>query len=298
MEIRKIAYHGWENCYSLSSDEIQLIVTADVGPRILFFGFRDGENLLYENMDQAGTTGGDTWKAYGGHRFWCSPESIDFTYAPDNFPVEVDLKPASARFIAPVERTGVQKEIEISFLPGINGVQVDHRVINRGDVPLALAPWALTVMRQNGRAIVPHNLQHSARLLPSHCMGIWEYTNLSDPRWTWGDRFIFLDQDPQSPAPQKIGLVNRYGWAAYSVLNQLFIKWFAFNPEAVYPDYQCNFEIYTNDQILELESLGPLQELAPGESTSHQEKWFLHRNIPTIKSEQDVERFVLPLLVD
>lgn len=296
MNIKQIAYHGWDNCIELTNDAIRLIVTADVGPRILFCGFMDGDNLFYENMEQAGSTGGDSWKTYGGHRLWCSPEVLKTTYAPDNFPVDMAFSTRSASFIAPVERTGVQKTIEVSFPDGKDQVYIDHRITNQGDTEITLAPWALTVMRQGGMAIVPHNLEHIQQFLPTHCIALWGYTNLSDPRWTWGDSYIFLRQDPQAPAPQKIGTVNKEGWAAYSVANQLFVKRFPFQPEATYPDYQCNFETYTNDQILELETLGPLQTLAPGETALHQEEWFLYRDVPPIIDEQAVESVILPLL--
>ena len=45
---------------------------------------------------------------------------------------------------------------------------------------------------------------------------------------------------------------------------------------ANYPDDGCNFETYTNHEMLEIESLGPLVTLAPGESSAHQERWFQH----------------------
>ena len=61
-------YGGWDNCIKLENDEIELVITADVGPRIIRFGFKDSQNLFKEFSDQIGTTGGDEWKLYGGHR--------------------------------------------------------------------------------------------------------------------------------------------------------------------------------------------------------------------------------------
>ncbi|MDQ7034921.1 MAG: hypothetical protein Q9P01_08815 [Anaerolineae bacterium] len=35
MQIETISYKGWENCYRLSDGTIEVIVTGDVGPRII-----------------------------------------------------------------------------------------------------------------------------------------------------------------------------------------------------------------------------------------------------------------------
>ena len=86
MEI--IAYGGWEKCIRLSNGKIELIITLEVGPRIIRFGFVDGENIFYEDSNQMGKTLGDVFRLYGGHRLWVSPEIPGFTDYPDNFPVE------------------------------------------------------------------------------------------------------------------------------------------------------------------------------------------------------------------
>jgi len=44
--MEKISYGGWDNCYHLSNDRVELILTADVGPRIIYFGLVGGENFL------------------------------------------------------------------------------------------------------------------------------------------------------------------------------------------------------------------------------------------------------------
>jgi hypothetical protein len=36
----RFSYRGWNNAYKLSNGVVELIVTADVGPRIVFYGFR------------------------------------------------------------------------------------------------------------------------------------------------------------------------------------------------------------------------------------------------------------------
>jgi hypothetical protein len=151
-------------------------------------------------------------------------------------------------------------------------------------------------MDTGGRCIfpLPPRGTHPASLLPGNLLSIWVFTNLADPRWTFGQKFIMLQQDTSRTEPQKLGASVLDGWAAYANKNQLFVKQFAFDPNAKYADLGCNFETFTNHEMLEVESLGPLTRLEPDASVEHKEIWHLFDGVATPQSEVDVERDVLP----
>src|SRR5205085_174367 len=114
MTLERITYNGWPNCWRLTDGGIDLVVTADVGPRIIRCGWQTGPNLFVEIPAHAGLTGGDTWRMYGGHRFWIAPESVPRTYLPDNAPLEVTPAPdgSGLHLLQPVEAaTGLQKDL-------------------------------------------------------------------------------------------------------------------------------------------------------------------------------------------
>lgn len=77
----RFSHRGWNNAYRLSNGVVELVVTAEVGPRILFCGFRDGVNQLHEVAEDAGKAGGSEFRLYGTHRLWVSPEA-ERTYYP------------------------------------------------------------------------------------------------------------------------------------------------------------------------------------------------------------------------
>ena len=77
---------------------------------------------------------------------------------------------------------------------------------------------------------------------------------------------------------QKIGVLNRQGWAAYTWQNLLFVKRFDFIENAIYPDMNSNTEVYTGGSFIEVETLSPLQKLAPSESLVYTERWQLFEN--------------------
>ena len=292
-----IEYGGWKNCIALSNGKIEAVITTDVGPRIIRFGFTGDENIMKEFKDQSGKTGGDSWTPYGGHRLWHAPEDPVRTYWPDNVPVKHSWDGKTLKLTQQVEANGTVKEMELALDAGSNRMKVLHRIINKNMWPIKLAPWCLTVMAPGGRAIFPQEPYgpHPQYLLPARPLVLWQYTDMSDPRYIWGKKYIQLRQDPKATTKQKIGLLNKAGWAAYYLNGNLFIKKCAFVPGAEYPDYGCNMETYTDPEIIEIETLGPLSEIQPEGCAEHLETWYLHK-AQLDEKEATIDKQVLPLL--
>jgi len=295
--MERIEYRGWPNCYRIANGEIELVVTTDVGPRIIFFGFAGGENELKEYPEMLGRTGAGEGMIYGGHRLWHAPEERPRTYFPDNFPVKIESHSSFVRLVQPTERTtGIQKEIDITVSEEGAHARVFHRLTNTNLWSVEFAPWALSVMAPGGRAVIPLPPRgtHEENLLPVNTFTLWAYTDMTDPRWTWGRRHVMLRQDAGMSAPQKLGVKVPDGWAAYARNNHLFVKKFSFDGGATYPDFGVNVETFTNDEMLELETLGPMTRLEPNESVEHVEDWYLFDGVPEPKNDDEVDEYVVP----
>jgi hypothetical protein len=240
------------------------------------------------------------WKAVGGHRLWHAPEAIPRTYAPDNVPVRWETAAGRVTLRQAVEAgTGIEKTMTVSLAPTGTRVTVTHGLANRGLWDVELAPWALTVLRGGGTAILPQEpyRSHADALLPVRPMALWAYTDLSDPRFAIGPRYIRVRTDASRTEPQKIGLGNRQGWAAYAIGGTLFVKRFPYREGASYPDYGSNCEVYTQGSFIELETLGPLARLRPGEGTEHVETWELFdAEVAPASTDAALERVLRPLL--
>ena len=297
IQVETTNFGGWPNCQRVSNGLVEVVATTDVGPRLVRFGFVGGANEFREYPEMQGLTGGDTWRMYGGHRFWHAPEDPSLSYVPDNAPVPFEVLPDGLRLTAPVEApTGLQKEIEIKLWPDTARVRITHRLRNHGQGPSARAPWALSVMATGGTAIIPLPPRgaHADNLLPVSHLVLWAYTDMSDPRWTWGQKYVLLRQDPQREAYQKAGASVPDGWAAYANHDHLFVKRFTYQPGAAYPDLGCSVETFTSADMLELETLGPLVTLAPGAAAEHVEEWHLFDGVPMPHSDADVDAHVAP----
>jgi hypothetical protein len=132
-------------------------------------------------------------------------------------------------------------------------------------------------------------------LLPDRVISLWPYTSLNDKRLVFGEHYIFVKQDPSIEKPLKIGVKANPSWAAYYVNGLLFIKAFK-AVEATYPDFGSTVEVYTNNLFLELETLGPLRRIEPGEVNRHVELWKVVKVGPLAITEKDVEEKVLPIV--
>ncbi len=297
--VEKIPYAGWPNCYRLSNGEVELIVTSDVGPRIIRYGFEGGQNFFVELEEDLGKTGGDNWRLYGGSRLWVGPEDPVYSYGADNDPVQVEISGNRLTAQAPVEHTGVQKAIAVELSDEGSAVRVVYTLANRTIWPLRIATWVLTMMAPGGAGIttLPPRGTHPEVLAPTNPLVVFAFTNMADPRWTWLEKYIVLRQDPQNADPEKIGLFNPATRGAYLLNGELFVKKFAASPEEEYPDMGASYETFTNERFLEIESLGPLRTLQPGESIDHVEEWSLHRPVAVDSwDDAELDRALAPYL--
>jgi hypothetical protein len=261
----------------------------------------DGQNFFKEFDDQMGRSGESTWQPRGGHRLWFAPEDRVLTYAPDNFPIRIEVNDGVLDAIAPVEElTGLEKRMVVRMAPTGTQVEAVHHIRNTGKEPFDLAPWALTMMAQGGTGIhgFPPRGTHPEQLSPSNPLVMWSFTNLSDPRWELLEKYLVLRQDPLNSIPQKLGSFNRETWGAYVLHEEVFIKRTrAVGEPAEYPDYGCSFETFTNADFLELETLGPLTRLAAGETVTHTERWSAHRNFHISEwTDAELDRVIAPLV--
>ena len=298
VQVAEVEYRGWKRNVRISNGDVALIATLEVGPRIISYQLKGGRNVFKEYDDQMGHSGESEWMIRGGHRLWTAPEDTTRTYALDNAPITSQKLGNGVRLTSPPDaQYGLRKEIDVTLGSEGSRVNLIHRITNIGARATELAPWALSVMAPGGTEIIPlppraphpgspKNAASAADFGPNQLWVLWPYTQLSDPRWKLGEAFITLSQRP-STEPTKLGLLHRVGKVGYLNGRTLFIKSFDYREGRRYPDGGVNYETFTNGDMLEMESLGPLQALEPGRSVEHQETWELHPVDPA-RIEEDI----------
>lgn len=287
--IEEITYHGWKRNVLLRHNGVELVVTLEVGPRLIRYGSVGGQNVFKEYSAQMGKSGETDWCIRGGHRFWTAPED-KHSYDTDNSPVEYKVTGEdSLAIVSPEQKEfGYQKTLHIAMHPN-GGVTTEHILKNITDQPLDITPWSLSVMAPGGTAIIPqpHYRPHPAErlpgtpeimedYLPNRNVTLWPYTSLSDTRFTFGNNIWKIRQSEEHGAT-KIGLKLPNTWIAYQLGETVFAKKAPYIPGANYPDNGVNFELFSNKEMLELECLAPLEPLAPGATRTLVENWRLFK---------------------
>ena len=64
-------------------------------------------------------------------------------------------------------------------------------------------------------------------LQPTNPLVMWAFSDLSDKRWRYTQKYLVLKQDPKQRSPQKLGLFNPKTWGAYLWRDTLFLKQYA-----------------------------------------------------------------------
>lgn len=277
-------YKGWQ-CLVLGNESLELLIPQEIGPRVVFLGSPGGKNLFHVVEEDAGKSGEPDWHLRGGHRLWHAPESMPRTYDPDNHSIIVS--PLSGgregyRLVAHgKDPAGMLKAIEVELLPD-NTFKLIHEITNKTPWPIQFAPWALTVLERGGYGVLPllpKGDHSSGDFLPKYSVVPWTYTDLSLPVWKFHSEYIGVDTEKADRA-QKIGLTGYPGWSAYWQENGTFVKYAKPVPGENHPDLGCMVEIFTNELIIEMETLAPFSTVEPGQTVRHVEYWTVFHGQP------------------
>lgn len=194
IRLEKIPYSGWSNCFRYSNDLIELIVTTDIGSRIIHYGWCGHENQLFIMPETACQSGGDQWHLYGGHRLWQAPERFPQSHFPDNHPIQLQEQAEFIRLVQPVEKANqIQKEMDIFLTETTDRVKIVHRLRNCSNHLMKLIPWGITALESGGVAILPFQLNPDN---PKPSVGLtvnfWDYTHAGDNCIQWFENCLIV----------------------------------------------------------------------------------------------------------
>jgi len=172
--------------------------------------------------------------------------------------------------------TALRKTLEVRLDPESAALSVRHILTNEGASTREISLWPITQLPLGGVATVELAAPPTEHIgNPNQLLVLWPYASWTDSRLAIGERSLTVTATPG--APFKIGCGSTLGEVSYLREGVLFTKRFDPAVGAPHADLGSNLEIYCDDRTIELESLGPLVRLAPGESVTHDERWELRR---------------------
>ena len=267
----------WGQMLWLKGCGAQMGIPLEYGIRILHASCEGMENLLYEQPADLsdGFVTEEGWVLRGGHRLWPSPEGPESTQ-PDNDPIEWKVEGDTVALVQkddPV--TGWRKELDITFRP--DGILLTHRYRNISQTDKVCASWGISTMAPGGKAYVDFTQSQEIPLYnPRRPVSLWKDTDLGDPRLKFTRNSLTAAYLPLEEYC-KLGIWCREGLCRYENRGQRLLLRFEAPPAKELPDGGCNFELYMGKYFMEVETLGRLQTLRPGQCAQHWELWQLEK---------------------
>lgn len=302
------SYENYGRALQLSNSRLELLVSLDVGPRILFLRLDGGENLLWNDLNREMALkspalekefgAGAQYYFYGGHRVWLAPQHEIKTCIPDNDPVEYKAIPQGAVFTCEKrDNPGIQMDLTIQLHPSKPefSVMVEMHVLKDN----TFAIWQITQMAPGGMTIVPFHrgaFDPSKVLVPRRQLSVFDFTDLQDERLYLGNNYITLKQIPGMKRPFKLGMMDYDGWCCYVNHGTIVTKLFDALEGAGYTDGGVNCEIYTGHAFMEIESLGSYAPRKAGESVLYTEHFKVQHSklpVPASDNEEEIRVFLL-----
>lgn len=291
--IERAGFAGWEQTWLLRNERVEVRVVADVGPRVLDLRVRGGANLFYVREAELGGRGEPVWRMRGGWRLWIAPERPGTTYALDNAPCTVTRETPATLVVTgpPQPAASVRKTVRLTIDGERPRVVVESRVANVGDAPVTFAPWTLAALRPGGRAFVPLDVGPPEAFDAIRRVILWSYARLDDPRHRFGDALVAIEHQEVANGPtpilvapgrtsdeSKIGVDTTAGWAAYLRGTTLLVTRAIVEP-GPRADGGATIEVYSSRAFLELEHLGTLREVRPGDEAVLREDWWVFDDV-------------------
>ena len=277
-----VSEHGNLNCIELSNETTRVVLEPNLGGRVLVYAL-NGKNVLWINPENEG-------KPYVSGKRYGQPGAGRFDYGP-----ETTGPRKSHLFYGPWkgEITGPRQAIMTSEIDPVTGVTLERRfkldeegshlactqiIINSSNKTVRHYHWSRTFAKGGGISLTPLN-PHSRYPKGYLIYGpgkVMDYNPADEPNVRVRDGVLEIIGPPSRP---KFVMDCSKGWLGYITLDdQLFIKKFKIYPDRQYGDMAAPTVSvwYNKDMVCEIEPLGPLEILEPGESAAFTEHWYLY----------------------
>lgn len=303
MEVREIDFNSFGKCILISNGILDMVVTIDFGPRIIFLGFTSGKNVLFEDEARKYIVPSDDGKTdidhafyyYGGHRLWLNTGRPSQAIMPDNEPVIYSVLSESVRLYPQRQKySDFQTGIEIIMGEGAADAMVIHTAKNCSRETKACGLWPVTMLAGNGLLILPQNIDDSSPDRPNRTISLWSGTDIRDDRLFLGNRYLTIRQTVGNEKPLKIGTNNIFGWAAFVGEEYTFMKRYVHVQQAVYPDFGSSCELRLGADFCEIASLGPVYRVEPEMGIKHVENLSVFQNHSAVdpEDEDEIESYI------
>jgi enterochelin esterase-like enzyme len=275
-----IRYYGYDDCIRLRNDRVSVVLCPAAGGRVLEYSL-EGKNVLYLPAGDEGwrmTPDAKRGPMHAG-RFDIGPEKVVrrgnvLWMGPWRGEITGDR---SARLTSEFDpQSGARLVRDFQLHETSSQLRCTQTIINQSEEPISLCHWSRTFAVGGGIAVVPRSPR--GRFPNGYVMyepdGLLKI-NPNDPNIQVSEQAVIVSATPAHP---KLGFDSHAGWLAYlAPTDQLFVKRFATYPDRAYNEFAAlTISVwYPEGEMVELEPIGPAENLEPGERASFSEDWWL-----------------------
>lgn len=291
-----ISHSGYSDCIELRNENTRVVLCPAAGGRVLEYSL-NGKNSLYLDPKQDGWVYDpekpeiDPW----GGRCDIGPEKI-IPKHPDLWLGKWEGKITGARSakMTSVEdkATGVQLIREFLLDDKSSRLVCTQIIKNISEETTRWCHWSRTMALGGGICLIP--LTEPSRFPAKYVMyGPGSVINFEpeDTNIRVRDGFLEIMGAPKQP---KLGMDSYAGWFCYLMKNDLMLlKRFPTYPNRTYNEIAgLTISIWYNGYAMcELEPIGPVNILRPGQSSAFTEEWWLTPyEFPTDRTAVDLEK--------
>lgn len=273
---RVVESHGYTDAIELTRGQARAVLCPAAGGRVLEFSVVGKQALWFDEQERDRPAGKDPPMSAG--RFDFGPELVTPAHPAlwsGKWAAKITGDSSATLTSQRDAASGVQLTREFT-LTNAGALICQQTITNMSEQTREVCHWGRSFSPGGGICLVP--LSGHSRFPSKYAMyedsAIINVRN-SDERIRERDGFLEILGPPRKP---KLGFDSYAGWLAYVMPGDiLFVKRFKTFPDRVYNEAAgLTLSVwYPEGPRIELEPIGPRERLAPGESATFTEEWFV-----------------------
>lgn len=277
---REVVFHGYTKAVELKLGKTRAVLCPQAGGRVLEFSVGGTDAMWLDEAEKKWQPGKPGPSSAG--RFDYGPE---LTVRPHpkawsgEWTAEI-TKANTVKLTSPADDAGgIRLVREFRLVPhgGSVGISCTQTMTNLSKETREVCHWGRSFSPGGGICVVPLG-DRPSRFPSKYAMyeeGALINVKAKDDNIRERDGLLEILAPPRKP---KLGFDTYAGWLAYVMPNDtVFVKRFKTYPDRVYNEAAgLTLSVwYPPGKMIELEPIGPRERLAPGESASFTEDWWL-----------------------
>jgi len=275
-----IEHSGYSDCIKLENESTKVVLCPACGGRVLEYSLK-GKNALHLDPRQNGWTYEPAKRVIdpSGGRFDIGPEMTIPRHPKlwlGKWIGEITGSRSARLTSVEDEATGTQLIRDFVLDEFSSRFTCKQTIRNVSNETKFWCHWSRTLAEGGGICLIP--LTANSRFPNKYIMyeprSVINYRP-EDSNIRVRDGFLEIIGTPKYP---KLGMDSYVGWLCYLTKNDLiFVKRFPTYPDRVYNEVAgLTISVwYYKDMMCELEPIGPMESIAPGEEVSFTEQWWL-----------------------